>query len=58
MAHWVKNLTAVVWVKALARCSGLKDLALSQVWPIVAVKKKKEKGKKGFPLWLHGNEFD
>ena len=34
MAHWVKNLTAVAWVTAevrvqsLARCSGLKDLAL------------------------------
>ena len=38
MAQWVKNLTAVgwvtmeAWVQSLAQCSGLKDLALLQLW--------------------------
>ena len=38
MVQWVKNLTAVarvaveVWVQSLTQCSGLKDLALLQLW--------------------------
>ena len=38
MAHWVKNFTAVaqvateVQVQSLAWCSGLKELALLQLW--------------------------
>ena len=38
MAQWVKNLTAVAWVtvevqvQSPAHCSGLKDLALPQLW--------------------------
>ena len=41
MAQWVKNPTAVagivaeVWVKSLARRSGLKDLAVLQLWLIL-----------------------
>ena len=32
MVQWVKNLTAVVWVRSLAQCSGLNDPVFQQLW--------------------------